>query len=604
MGDKKRGRRGKKRRYQGNQHNGNGENGEEIREVPNFDSGVSVEERPHNKPDEGNVFMNESCFFLMDIEVLNTFISSSMRCPECGEFSVSCGLDLTSKLGFCLELRFSCKDCPWREVVKTSKDVKSDLDLDNDEEMKSTKKRDKEINVRMVSFVRSLGRGHSALTKFSMHTNSPEPMTRKNYRKIFMKVHGATQIVAEESMMKAAREVKEKKQIDLDNHNEDVVDCAVSIDGTWQRRGHASHHGVVTTISVDTGKCLDVETLSNICNICHHWEERKDNEPEAYEKWRVDHRCKLNHKGSAGAMEGEGSVRIFGRSKARLGLQFTEYLGDGDSSSYKKVRDSLPYGKDTEIVKLECVGHVQKRCGNRLRRLKNEKKGVKLSDGKALGGLGRLTDKKIDTLQNFYGMAIRQHRGDLEGMVSAVKAVLPHVASTEARPMHNNCPRGPESWCGYQRDRTAYKHRNGLPDAVVEFVRPVFDDLADVELLRRCLHGKTQNSNENLNKLIWDRCSKEYYVDRYTVEEAVWSAVCYLNDGYCSVENIFSKLGVDSGTLSRKMCRAGDDQRQKNSSRKSMETTRKRRKTLRAIKKGFQDSTKDKEGDVYNPGGH
>ena len=38
--------------------------------------------------------------------------------------------------------------------------------------------------------------------------------------------------------------------------------------------------------------------------------------------------------------------------------------------------------------------------------------------------------------------------------------------------------------------------------------------------------------------------------------------------------------------------------------RKSLGSTKKRRKTLRAIRKGFQDSTKEKEGDVYNPGGH
>lgn len=76
------------------------------------------------------------------------------------------------------------------------------------------------------------------------------------------------------------------------------------------------------------------------------------------------------------------------------------------------------------LEKLECVGHVQKRCGTRLRRLVNENKGVKLSDGKGLGGLGRLTSKKIDTLQNYYGFAIRQNFNNLQQMKADVQAVL------------------------------------------------------------------------------------------------------------------------------------------------------------------------------------
>ena len=64
------------------------------------------------------------------------------------------------------------------------------------------------------------------------------------------KKYDAAKSVATESMVKAAEEAK---------------DCTVYVDGTWQRRGHASHHGVVSTISIDTGKCVDIEVLSNIC---------------------------------------------------------------------------------------------------------------------------------------------------------------------------------------------------------------------------------------------------------------------------------------------------------------------------------------------------
>jgi len=42
----------------------------------------------------------------------------------------------------------------------------------------------------------------------------------------------------------------------------------VSVDGTWQRKGFSSKLGVVTAISVDIGKVLDVAILSKSCKGC------------------------------------------------------------------------------------------------------------------------------------------------------------------------------------------------------------------------------------------------------------------------------------------------------------------------------------------------
>ena len=76
----------------------------------------------------------------------------------------------------------------------------------------------------------------------------------------------------------------------------------------------------------------------------------------------------------------------------------------------KHTNDIKPYG-DVEIVKHECVGHVQKRLGTQLRSLKKlgKKMGKKDKDGKAVrfGGKDHLTDKVIDGLQVFYGGSIR-----------------------------------------------------------------------------------------------------------------------------------------------------------------------------------------------------
>ena len=113
--------------------------------------------------------------------------------------------------------------------------------------------------------------------------------------------------------------------------------------------------------------------MTNICKSCKYWE-RKDKTSEEYERWKADHKCSTNHPGSANSMEAVGAVRMFSRCELKNGHRYTKFLGDGDSSSFKTVRDSKPYG-DLEIEKLECVGHVQKRCGGRLRKLKQSWKG-------------------------------------------------------------------------------------------------------------------------------------------------------------------------------------------------------------------------------------
>ena len=96
--------------------------------------------------------------------------------------------------------------------------------------------------------------------------------------------------------------------------------------------------------------------------------------------------------------------RIFERSEEKNKLRYTEYYGDGDSKGFTQV-ESTYKDKGVNIVKKECVGHVQKRVGTALRKLKKQKKG--------LAGRGKLTDAMIDRLQNYYGIAIRSNVGDL-----------------------------------------------------------------------------------------------------------------------------------------------------------------------------------------------
>ena len=229
-------------------------------------------------------------------------------------------------------------------------------------------------------------------------------------------------------------------------------------------------------------------------------------------------------------------------------------MRDGDTSSYGEVVAENPYG-DVVPEKLECVGHVNKRMGTRCRDLIQRHRGKKLSDGKSISGKGRLTNKAVNTLQNYYGMSIRQNLNNLYAMKKCVWAILYHntdICDEEMR--HQFCPRTKDTWCLYQSDKVTgkkYKIKLNLPLAVKNVLSPIFMDLSDDKLLKKCLHGQTQNVNESLNGMIWMRCPKTVFVGKKTVEMAVNSAVINFNDGFIDLGAVFEFLGLDVGSCTR-----------------------------------------------------
>ena len=112
--------------------------------------------------------------------------------------------------------------------------------------------------------------------------------------------------------------------------------------------------------------------------------------------------------------------------KAEKSLKYNVMVGDGDTGSFGKICQAIKqkYGDSYSITKEECVGHVQKRMGTNLREYKRKGKSRKLADGKHISGIGRLTDKKIDQMQNYYGQAIRRNKGNMDGMMTSINAIF------------------------------------------------------------------------------------------------------------------------------------------------------------------------------------
>ena len=66
-----------------------------------------------------------------------------------------------------------------------------------------------------------------------------------------------------------------------------------------------------------------------------------------------------------------------------------------------------------------------------------------------IGGQGRLPDRMIDLLQNYFGKAIRNNTTDLQAMAKAAWAALMHkVAFENEEERHKFCPEGEALWCG------------------------------------------------------------------------------------------------------------------------------------------------------------
>ncbi|GFS76307.1 uncharacterized protein TNCV_4668311 [Trichonephila clavipes] len=176
-----------------------------------------------------------------------------------------------------------------------------------------------------------------------------------------------------------------------------IVECGISVDGTWQHRGYSSMNGAF--LSVDTGK------------------------------------------------------------------------------GFISVKDT--YGKDS-VTKYECIGHVQKRVGARLRKLK--------SKNKNLSGKGKLTDSFIDRWQN-YGF-VRSNVGNLSGLQQNYCGFVSLLIKCREL-MHGQCPIGKivgattsEHCLVAKKPNEKYK---GLSNEVLNTIKPTYLELCTKELLTKCM---------------------------------------------------------------------------------------------------------------------
>ena len=545
-----------------------------------------------------NIGSADDGYSLMDKKLLLNAINKSAICRACRNPKAQLSLLLSNKFGLAEKYFLTCSHCHTSTPLETSEKLSGSKRADNKGGQTTY-----EVNCRSV--VASLETGRAGLERFCGILNLPNPVSKSAYNKQLKNLEEVAVQVCENIMNEAAArliEITEKEEqtmIDFDNDGQKLAKVAVTIDGTWQKRGYSSKNGIVFAISVRTGEVLDFEVLSLVCHQCQA-SEKLDHNSDQYIHWRENHQpvCPINHSGSSGEMETKGAIRIFLRSINKRKLKYTTMVGDGDTGCFGSVREALrkEYGDTYELEKEECVGHIQKRLGTNLRDLKTKYRGKKLADGKGIGGAGRLTDKIIDKMQNHYGSAIRNNKGKLESMHDSIQSILKHMVEEEGKfleEQHALCPKHGHTWCKFWKDKQAgtetYSQKNRLPPVFFPLLKPVYDRLSDDVLLRRCLKGITQNQNESLHGVVWTRCPKTRFSGKRKVTIAACLSVGNFNIGSSSVADVLKALQIKCGQKTLTYLKTVDRRRLKDAARKISHKYKDQRRKLRAIKKGRLD---------------
>ena len=365
----------------------------------------------------------------------------------------------------------------------------------------------------------------------------------------------------------------------------------MSFDASWHRRGHYSNQGFGAAIDSVSGKVLDYDFCQRVCRKCLAWtDERKTANPEEYSSFISKHEeeCAANFTGTSQAMEGEIAVKLWQRSLSQHQLVYSTYIGDGDSSSFKRVVASDPYNGQEQVRKEECLGHVQKRLKKHL------KKGSSTSPA--------IAKSKVERIGQLYALVVVLNRGKSATEIQlTLHNLLDHLAEK-----HANCPSASTSWCYYGRAlaERELKPEVSLPKlrqpylSVPEIARAneVFSLFASEAMCSSLTMGKTQNSNEALHSVVWHNSPKAKHVGQKSIHCSTALAVSSFNEGSLCIAAVLREY---SEPLAER-----DRQRNAKKDRAILETIKRRRRqlTVRTTAAEASRRRREKSASKYHSG--
>lgn len=530
-------------------------------------------------------------YLFVDTSAYNKLVEK-LLCPNCSTANLK--VLVKAKSGFCSNLSVHCSN--YDNNVTTTETSQ------NSEESASY-----DINRRVTKAFSTISKGYGDLEQFCVIMNMN--VMRKS---IFI---DNTKVLHKASLANSYKYLEEARNCVRNHHKkinsvteDDVINISVSYDGTWHKRGFTSNYGVGCVIDMDTGFIIDYCILSKFCRNCSMTKQQLGEDSAEYYFWNIGHKsdCEMNYEGSSPNMEVTAAETLWKRS-LDYGFRYTTLVGDGDSKVFRHLKDLNVYGNNIGLEKEECINHVSKRLGTALKNLVKECKAKKVT----LGGKshGSLKDSTINKLTKYYHNAIASCMNkDENAMKQAVLATLHHCVSTDKEPKHTKCPLGDKSWCFYNRalacNETPGPHMTNVKTPisieVLKYIAPIYKRLTDLDLLKRCVKGKTQNQNESLHSRIWKKCDKSRSVSKTLVETAVAEAVNEYNFGSAATLSTMKIASISPGVKSVILGRRRDTRRNVRISKSRCSKERRRKLRFENIKK--EESKKASEGETYATG--
>ena len=446
---------------------------------------------------------------------------------------------------------------------------------------------------------RLIGVGRKGLSIYHAMLGLAKPSIDFNLIQVDLLV--AVELVAKQSMDRAALELET-----LHGRCENgLIHDIASFDGAYQKRstkggGGYSRYCFASVISMKLGKIVAFDVACNSCRECTRFANMLEDQgldKEEYDKLVVSHQphCPAKYSAySSVCLESELSTVLLEQALTR-GICFDGLVCDGDNKTFAKVTDKNPYADLAPLHKIqryECLAHVGKRMKGHLidhqkdllkqarsdkktersklitlggdersvkRQLDTQFKGKLVRKTKPRGDWGEesvevkfLSDEMCSRITSFYQLAVKQHLGNSAEILEAVKAIPLHLGANDenASENHSFCPKGPDSWCRYERALSSGdippRHPNYLGHNAVGLITKVFSKYNyDKEyFINQIADGQTSNHNEAVHNIIFTMVRKTEAVGLVVMRLGCALAVIRYNEGYQAISEVLDLLHV------------------------------------------------------------
>jgi hypothetical protein len=511
------------------------------------------------------------CNIIINFGLMNQFIKA-MKCPACLNGNFDLNPSNCTKIGMAYTLTYVCTNlqCQAKHVLHTSRDAwpkkkkkkkaerhqgpvewlhvgdHGGTTMNKEGNPLFFRRRQRPlINFLVVNAIRKIGFGYSALEKALFLLDLPRFFSSTYYEYSAI-IDAADCSMAEKVYDENIEIVKAKARAagkEPDPETKVLEVHAVSMDGSWNKRGRTSNFGHVTAFDCDTGLALASGHRSKVCGIC---DEAKNKGREA----DPGHKCRKNWENSSGSMEPDIVVEIV-KKLWEKGIKIAHYVGDNDTAVMHAIKHELDPKIGGDMVKMTDPNH---QFGNFRDRLDSK---VRPYFKKAL------TVRNMDHMKNLYEKNVYAFPGQPERMRECMLNMINHLFDLDHSACntfnHIKCAKASDpshmtsnlSYGKYldpnlkamvpiPKKKAASKASGNKEHQVpaykevtfLEAVREVIEEFSELEVLKRLANPNLSSQiNEALHSVNVRNSSPKFMPYEKTVEPRYEAAVLHFSKG-------------------------------------------------------------------------